>query len=339
MLSKGNSHPVRPDHGPSAERHRDDQVGAAAAQTIAQADAERTVAAATAKAAAAATKTTAFQPVLLGRGTFGTVRLVAPHRVRKRAHADRADGSMEREVQVLELLALQPHNNIAHMLGHTRRADGTVATIDLEYAAGQTVYAWVEDRRAFASERHAQWPAFAQTLINAVQFLHVEAGVMHGDLHYNNIIIRPEARCLKLIDFGAACMPGHPTLHCTYNLPLSHRPPERTEPDPAVFHAMRLAETYSVGAILFYFYFGHMPYASPDGETMGPEDMIRRMRDATALGGLPWELAIYQSKALPFRVMRPLLQANPAMRATLDHPLCRTIARQADLWTCRGAAE
>ncbi|GBC07038.1 hypothetical protein RclHR1_00720047 [Rhizophagus clarus] len=94
------------------------------------------------------------------------------------------------------------HENIIQFRGVTKFEDGNKYSLVLEYVDGGTLGEYLRDNII-------EWKnqlRFAKEITSAVLWLHDYKGIVHGDLHPNNILIHKGT--IKLADFGRSCLKG-----------------------------------------------------------------------------------------------------------------------------------
>ncbi|CAB4480036.1 unnamed protein product [Rhizophagus irregularis] len=90
------------------------------------------------------------------------------------------------------------HENIIQFRGITNFEDDEKYSLVLEYAEGGTLGKYLrDDTLTLKWENQIK---FAKEITSAILWLHVDKGIVHGDLHPNNILINKET--IKLADFG-----------------------------------------------------------------------------------------------------------------------------------------
>ncbi|PKC10295.1 kinase-like protein [Rhizophagus irregularis] len=97
---------------------------------------------------------------------------------------------------------VNPHANIIQFYGVTKKKDEEKYSLVLEYAEGGTL-------RDCLRNNTIEWNnqlRFAREIASAILWLHVDKGIVHGDLHPNNILVHKDT--IKLADFGRSSETG-----------------------------------------------------------------------------------------------------------------------------------
>ncbi|GBB89716.1 hypothetical protein RclHR1_01650023 [Rhizophagus clarus] len=110
-------------------------------------------------------------------------------------------GGSSKEVLVNEA---DSHPNIIRFYGLTRLQDEKNYSLVLEYAEGGTLRKYLRDDTI--SLKWKNQLRFAKEIASAISWLHDDVGIIHGDLHPNNILISKGT--IKLADFGCSCLRG-----------------------------------------------------------------------------------------------------------------------------------
>ncbi|CAB4427397.1 unnamed protein product [Rhizophagus irregularis] len=96
------------------------------------------------------------------------------------------------------------HPNIIQFYGVTKLKDEINYSLVLEYAEGGTLGKYLRDNIiTFKWESQLK---FAKEISSAISWLHIDKGIIHGDLHPNNILIQKDT--IKLADFGRSFLKG-----------------------------------------------------------------------------------------------------------------------------------
>ncbi|GBB91628.1 hypothetical protein RclHR1_00190041 [Rhizophagus clarus] len=114
-----------------------------------------------------------------------------------------AKSSMKEAINEICLTGLiGPNPNIILFYGVTKLEDEEKYSLVLEYADGGTLGTFLRDYTiTFKWEKQLR---FAKDITSAILWLHVKKGIIHGDLHPNNILIHKDT--VKLVDFGRSCL-------------------------------------------------------------------------------------------------------------------------------------
>ncbi|EXX53827.1 uncharacterized protein OCT59_029219 [Rhizophagus irregularis] len=113
--------------------------------------------------------------------------------------------SMKEAINEICLTGLiSPYPNIITFYGVTKLEDEKQYSLVLEYADSGTLGKYLrDDTITFKWENQLK---FAKEIASAILWLHNDKGVIHGDLHPNNILIHKDT--IKLADFGRSCLKG-----------------------------------------------------------------------------------------------------------------------------------
>ncbi|RGB26446.1 kinase-like domain-containing protein [Rhizophagus diaphanus] len=116
-------------------------------------------------------------------------------------------GNSSKESIVNEIYLMKKvnsHLNIIQFYGLTKLQDEKNYSLVLENAEGGTLGKYLrDDTISFEWESQLR---FAKEIASAISWLHVDVGIVHGDLHPNNILISKGT--IKLADFGCSCLKG-----------------------------------------------------------------------------------------------------------------------------------
>ncbi|GBC23739.2 kinase-like domain-containing protein [Rhizophagus irregularis DAOM 181602=DAOM 197198] len=116
-------------------------------------------------------------------------------------------GSSSKEAIVNEIYLMEmvnSHPNIIQFHGLTKLQDEKNYSLVLEYAEGGTLRKYLRnDAISFEWESQLR---FAKDIASAISWLHDDMGIIHGDLHPNNILINKGT--IKIADFGCSYLKG-----------------------------------------------------------------------------------------------------------------------------------
>ncbi|CAB4413566.1 unnamed protein product [Rhizophagus irregularis] len=106
------------------------------------------------------------------------------------------------EIYLTEMV--NSHPNIIQFHGLTKLQDEKNYSLVLEYAEGGTLRKYLSnDAISFEWESQLR---FAKDIASAISWLHDDMGIIHGDLHPNNILINKGT--IKIADFGCSYLKG-----------------------------------------------------------------------------------------------------------------------------------
>ena len=144
--------------------------------------------------------------------------------------------------------------------------DCTTLAIVLEDFGGTSLQGVMQDTALFsesASENLLQFLTLAIAITDALGQLHA-AQIIHKDINPSNIIIHPQTRQVKLIDFGSAAMLTQesiaPKSFHTIEGTLPYIAPEQTGRMNRVIDFR--TDFYSLGATLYEILTGHVPFST-----------------------------------------------------------------------------
>ncbi|CAB4437607.1 unnamed protein product [Rhizophagus irregularis] len=131
------------------------------------------------------------------------------------------------EIHLTGLVNLHP--NIIQFYGVTKLNDEINYSLVLEYAEGGTLRKYLRDNTIiFKWESQLK---FAKEISSGISWLHVDKGIIHGNLHPENILIQKDT--IKLADFGRSCLNGSVSTNykfvTLYKKCWQHEPDERPD--------------------------------------------------------------------------------------------------------------
>lgn len=156
--------------------------------------------------------------------------------------ADKADNDlMEREQRVLRRIK---HKHVPVLVETFRTSDGLLAAV-LEYIDGFDLTTIRQRYPSGVSQAHVSW--IFKRLLSGLNYLHDEAGVFHGNLTPDNILVRPRDHNAFIIDYTCSVEnpgPGDKFVATTdcYTAPEAYRgqPP------------IEASDLYSLGKCMIY---------------------------------------------------------------------------------------
>lgn len=135
------------------------------------------------------------------------------------------------------------HHSLPAMRDLLKLKDGTVALV-MSYISGPTWAEMIEKNGAMHPE-HVTW--LAERILNALRFIHLQAGLIHGDVKPGKIIIQPEKVMAVLTGFEFSLnKPGADTKSKGYSEIFS--PMEAAEGMPL----LPASDLYSLGMTMVY---------------------------------------------------------------------------------------
>ncbi|RKP22619.1 kinase-like domain-containing protein [Syncephalis pseudoplumigaleata] len=265
----------------------------------------------------------------LGSGAYGRVfkgasrktgQVVAVKEARRRAEGIK-------EWHLMSKVAGHPHVVQAIALEERR----THVFYVLEFAAGGDLLSYATRRGFRLPEEKVQ--AITRQIVAAL--LHINArGVAHFDIKPGNVLFKDaEHSHVLLADFGAAEVLGKPDRLFTRPAgTVPYMAPEVLRCCPGAEDAAecprrrgfsKLADNWSLGALVYHLLHGHLPFAVHEDELSAPTQYARAQLEAILARPSLFAEDTQQSRcskeARDF--ISRLLQVNPARRMTLEEAL------------------
>ncbi|RKO88960.1 kinase-like domain-containing protein [Blyttiomyces helicus] len=260
----------------------------------------------------------------LGSGAFALVVLARDRRSERevaikllsKSRGVGKDGFLGGHAQELDILKSVSHPNIVSLLDSFDTP--AYHCLVLEYVPGGELFDLISSPTALAED--AARRIFGE-LVDAVGYLH-EKRICHRDLKMENILLTA-TRSIKLTDFGLA-------RRFDPSIPLVARCGSEEYAAPEVIQAQpydgRKTDIWALGIILFALLTKHLPFCILPGQR--PKTMFHKIARADYRFPASAEGVSEDAKDL----VRIILQANPARRATIEE-IC------AHPWLMRGDAE
>jgi len=221
---------------------------------------------------------------------------------------DRAE-MLRREANLIKDL---DHPNIVTVFEIIDDAASPCVLVAMEFVEGGTVQEKNAEGQAHCFAE-GTCVAYAAQLVDGLAYLH-ENGVVHGDIKPDNILLSANGE-VKLSDFGSATVfhDGDDSITSPKGTP-SFLAPEAILEDR---YSGVAADVWALGATLFHFLFGRIPFGREDSSPMALYDAI-----------LEDELVIPEGASEELRsLLGGMLEKDPAARLTLEevasHPWLR----------------
>ncbi|UZO02599.1 uncharacterized protein OCT59_021078 [Rhizophagus irregularis] len=148
------------------------------------------------------------------------------------------------EIHLTGLVNLHP--NIIQFYGVTKLNDEINYSLVLEYAEGGTLRKYLRDNTIiFKWESQLK---FAKEISSGISWLHVDKGIIHGNLHPENILIQKDT--IKLADFGRSCLNGSVS-NTEVRGVIPYMDPKFFEPQNRSYGLTEKSDIYSLGVIFW----------------------------------------------------------------------------------------
>ena len=153
----------------------------------------------------------------------------------------------EKEFHILRSIA---HPNI--VLCPDFRNDYAV----MEHVDGEELYVKIKDKKEHSLKTRLSW---LLQIFEAIAYLH-EKNILHGDIHYSNVLITDEGTA-KIIDFDLACYADNPNSAIGGMRPFI--PPERIDLNAFEFYKNLpdfRSEVHQLGVLTYFVVYGNTPF-------------------------------------------------------------------------------
>lgn len=283
---------------------------------------------------------------IIGKGASGVVRLAAGNvnsqenqryavkELRKRKKQESCGEYLKKLVREFRIAMLMRHENVVNTIDFVMIGDKWYEV--MEYCSGGDLFAAIQKGKMEINEINC---CFKQ-MVRGVKYLH-EMGVSHRDLKPENLLIDAQGR-IKITDFGVS------EVFCDLEWFLGDVPSlkeKKTSSAESVIEAQVLEEEITKPVHKLKGLCGSCPYIAPEEFTCQEYD--GRLVDVWSLGIIyyamvfhcvPWEMAhpknpnfkqyieegfeafepFSRLPSKPRALLKKILQADPAKRATID---------------------
>ncbi len=249
---------------------------------------------------------------LVGRGGMGLVfrahdtelhRVVAVKTLA--LHLIPIGAARERFVRESRACAALAHPHIVPMYDVVH--DGAVPALVMQYIAGPTLHAWIQERGSMAWQDALK---IGSQLADALSSAH-EHGLVHRDIKPGNVLLEANGSRALLTDFGLARVLDAATMTQSGILTGT---PEYMSPEQAKGESVdERSDLFSLGSLIYTMLAGHAPFRAAE-----PMAILHRVCHAshTPLHRLNTEIPVEVSK-----LVDRLLAKNPQHRFSSAHEL------------------
>jgi serine/threonine protein kinase len=228
---------------------------------------------------------------VLGQGGYGYVYLARDQQGQSVAIKQCTDLSSEGLMQFGHELAVQKIVKHAVFVRVYAQFVEKVASINtqapteslftvMEYVPGRSLEELLDERLQQNQGPFPEYHAIAwiTQLLGALQHAHA-VGVIHRDIKPANILLLPDGRSIKVIDFGIAKIggTGAQTLHGARGISPGYSPPEQYSQSG---QTDTYSDIYAVGATLYHLVTGHAPVDAPVRQSGQPLVLPRQHNPA-----------------------------------------------------------
>jgi calcium-dependent protein kinase len=248
----------------------------------------------------------------LGAGTFGTVRLVQ-HKItgQKRAIKSICKNKIPKDLQLgqflneIEILMNSDHPHIVRLYEFFE--DQKYWHLVTEYLAGGELFNF------FLKSKHLnekQASSFTGQLLRAVSYCHSN-NIVHRDLKPENLLLTPDLKTLKVIDFGTSTF-----LSSDRILKRKHGTSYYLAPEVLKGIYDEKCDIWSIGVILYLLISGRPPFPGKKDE-----EILRNVEKGVfSIQGDVWKKVSPEVKDLIKRLLTYNPQLRPSANQALGHP-------------------